>query len=110
MPDATLYPIAPPPTSATDIAKQLAMYSQMAYRQLLDNYTRSYNLVWHNPTFTPDQVVAALGTSAVKLFTLSALTAQLLAAAGATAIPLTMPAGWNYQAHDDGSVALTPAA
>ena len=80
------------------------------FTQMAAIYQRSYNLVWANPATTPDKVVAAMGTQAQKVFALSAALAAFLVTAGATAIPTTMPAGWNFVANADGSVTLTPAS
>lgn len=90
-------------------ANQIKVNGNNMYSMLLQQYLNNYNLVWNNKTASPDKIVAALGTEAVKTFTLSAALAQFLVLAGAVNIPLSMPSNWNYTAHQDGSVTLTGA-
>ena len=100
-------PVIPPEII---IASRITNDALWTLNTLKANYLQSYNSVWNNPDATPDKIVAAFGTSAVELFTISAATAQLLYACGITDIPLTMPSGWNFQANQDGSITLTPAS
>ncbi len=95
------------PTPDVAAATQVKVAGNQLFQMMLRSYQGSYNLVWTNPNATPDKIVTAMGTDAVKLFTLSAALAQLLTSAGATGIPLTMPAGWTFTANDDGSATLT---
>ena len=81
---------------------------------LKSNYINNYNLVWNNPTVTPDKIVASFGTDGQQLFQISAATAQLLTLCGVTGISTTMPTykadgvtPWNYVANADGSVTLS---
>jgi hypothetical protein len=99
-----------PPTIAPATAAVTTLRTNITntYNTLLQSYLQGYNLVWRNPKATPDLVVAAMGVDAVQLFEVSALTAQLLTALGAT-VPLTMPTGWIFVANTDGSVTLTKA-
>lgn len=99
-------PIIPTPTTAQQVADSVLSSSDDLYTQMLETYTANYAAVWLNPH--PDQVVAAMGTNAAKLFKLSAALGAYLAAAGAQ-VPLTMPKGWNYEEDTDGTVVLTPA-
>ncbi len=103
---ATPFSVASPTPDAA-AATQVKVAGNQLFQMMLRTYVSSYNQVWNNPLATPPQIVAAMGTDAVKLFTLSAVLAQLLTTAGATGIPLTMPTGWSFVPNDDGSVTLT---
>jgi hypothetical protein len=87
------------------IANQVKTQGNMLFKQMVFQYTKSYNDVWSNPLATPDKIVKELGTDAVKVFTLSAGLAAYLNAAGAS-VPAAMPTGWTYTANPDGSVTL----
>lgn len=106
-------PVVTPMPVAQTAANMLLSAGNQLYQQMLRQYISSYNRVWHNPLATPDAIVAAMGTNANFLFTLSAGMAAYLVSAGAVdsdgipTIPVTMPSGWNYQANPDGSVTLT---
>ena len=95
----------------TPEAQAAATIRQVAtelYNAILPKYKMCYNLVWNNPRATPGKVLAQLGTDAGELFAVSAATAQLLVAAGATGIPTTLPASWSFAVNADGSVTLAP--
>jgi hypothetical protein len=95
------------PTPDVAAATQVKVAGNQLFQMMLRSYQSNYNLVWANPNATPDTIVAAMGTDAVKLFALSAALAQLLTSAGAAGIPLTMPAGWTFAPNADGSATLT---
>ena len=94
------------PTQAQSTATQIKNSSNSLYQEIVKNYVANYNLVWNNPRLEANVIIDAMGTEAVKLFTLSGALGQILAAAGATDIPLTMPTNWTFEAHQDGSVTV----
>jgi hypothetical protein len=100
----------PPSDPAAAAAGQIIQSANFLWNLLTQRYVAAYNVLWNNPRATPQQVVAALGTQAVLIFTRSAELAAFLAGAGVTGIPLTVPAGWSYTANPDGSITLTPPA
>jgi len=100
------------PVSATpDVvaANKVKQSSNTLYQILLREYTENYNTVWHNRQASPIAVVAAMGTEAVKLFTLSAELAAVLAAAGAN-VPTSIPDDYQYVADQDGSIVVSRKA
>ena len=95
------------PAADVAAANQIKQAGNLLFQSMVRTYIGNFRQVWNNPLVTPPQIVAAMGADAVKLFTLSAGLAQLLAAAGATDIPMTMPTGWSFAANPDGSATLT---
>lgn len=51
---------------------------QMSFSQVLNMYARGVDQVWDNPRFTPAEIVTALGTDAVEVFTLHGALGNLL--------------------------------
>ena len=95
------------PTPAQSISNRVKMEGNALHAKVLKTYVDNYNAVWNTPNVSPIDVVAAMGTEAVKVFTLSAALRDLLVASGATGFPLAMPETYNFQANPDGSVTLT---
>ena len=58
------------PTPDVAAATQVKVAGNQLFQMMLRSYQGSYNLVWTNPNATPDKIVTAMGTDAVKLFTL----------------------------------------
>lgn len=94
---------------AQQAANQVIVNGNQLYDFLISQYVATYNLVWNDPN--PDQVVAAMGTNAVKIFTASAAIAVCLVSLGAS-VPTTTPqdsagnAKWLVTANPDGSMSL----
>jgi hypothetical protein len=106
------------PTPTVDPAVQTVQAIKTAiasqFQPILTTYLQNYNAVWRNPKVAPNLVVAQMGVDAQQLFTVAAMTAQLLVALGCNSpgypvVPTTMPTGWNFVANPDGSVTLTKA-
>jgi hypothetical protein len=75
---------------------------------LVQVFRKNFNLVWNNPLATPDNVVAALGTNAAKIFMASAgLAAYLNALDPTLKLAEAMPSTWTFHANEDGSATLT---
>jgi hypothetical protein len=106
---SNLFPV-PQPTADVVAATRIVSSANQLNKAMTANYVSSYNAVWHNPTATPEQVVAALGTNAAKVFQLSVALCTLLVQAGATDIPTSVPTGWTYVVNADGTVVLTAPA
>ena len=108
-----------PVDALTAYANSIASGPLSLARQLITGRRAAYNMVWHNPRFTPAQIAAALGTRAAGVFTadagLVAYLTPLLAAAGyttdqiAAALP-GVPAQWTTAWNPDGSVTITAKA
>jgi hypothetical protein len=79
------------------------------YKRTLMEFRRLGQDVWANRQYTPQEVIAAYGTSAVELFQLSGAMQTLLEHVTGQSVPV-MPEGWTYEAHADGSITLTPPA
>lgn len=107
-------PIGPPAQPpAVQAAGQVIQSGNQLYQQLIRQYLNAYNQVWNNPSASPAAIIAAMGTQAVKVFTLSSSLAQFLVNAGAVdtdgvpVIPVTIPPGWGVTFNNDGSATCT---
>ena len=69
------------------------------------SFVKSYSLTWSNKDATPEEVVSAMGNQAAKMFTLSAMIAQVLIAAGVPVAP-GCPNGWSATLNADGTVTV----
>ena len=100
-------PFNPQPTVPEQAAaQQVKLTGNQLYQGMLNSYIQAYNLVWANKTASPDKIIAAMGTDAVKIFTLSAGMAVYLNSAGAN-VPTTSPANWTVVFNIDGTASAT---
>lgn len=99
-----LITIDPPADQSVLAANQIRKIAQDIFEFLLPKYVLAYNTYWKNPRATPVQISAQLGTDAAELFVLSGQLATLLATAGATGIPLTVPPGYTVTVNADKTV------
>ena len=74
--------------SVQDAANQVKGITTNIYRQLKQQHTMAFNLIWNNSTYTPQEIVSAFGTDAAALFTLSYQLQQILAGADPTYVIL----------------------
>ena len=100
----TFQPTTIPPTP-TQIANQIISQAAQLQNLLTTKYTNIYNLVWNNPKATPTDIVNALGTQAVSVFTASADLAAYLIGLGAN-VPTTVPSGVTATYNNDGTVTI----
>ena len=80
---------------------------------LLGSAKMGWQLLWNNPSATPQQILDKLGTNAKLIFQLSDLNWQTLAAvaqiAGTTPPIINgVPATYTYVINADGTITLTP--
>lgn len=70
------------------VATQISATATSLLNQMIANYRLLFGLVWKHPKLTPQQVLDAIGTDAVQLFTLGALLqATILEASPQTILP-----------------------
>ncbi len=102
------------PTPAENIANNLTRNMEMSLRQRIMFRQQSWRSVWENTLATPDEILAALGTNAVKVLTASTIDAEwfvsLAAAMGISVNTIIDPkflaikAGWTLTPNNDGTV------
>jgi hypothetical protein len=95
--------------SPSDKAAAIIAAKDQLLTFLLAAYHWNYNLVWNDPH--PDQVVTAMGTSAVDVFHATHYLIVLLNSTGA-GLPTEFPnkpdgTAWDYVENLDGSISLT---
>ena len=95
-----------PVASDARVANQLIGSANQLTQTMLNAYLSGYNQMWNNTNATPDKIVAALGTNAVKLFTAADALATFLVAEGVTGLSTGIPIGWTFTANADGSATV----
>jgi hypothetical protein len=95
--------------TAADLPGKLASMALETVGYMVARYNGMMGQIWANGTLTPHEAVAALGTSAVSLFTKAgALKALIVSQAPAMASQLApVPEGWAFAPNADGTVSLT---
>lgn len=96
-------------------AQQILRQARSLFQLILTHHKQGYRMVWNNPRATPEEVIAALGTDAVEVFSLSSQLGTLLAAAVGNdmkkivehGIPTGVPEGYSYKANEDGTITLS---
>lgn len=101
-------PIVTPPTpdAALDVALRLDRLRTDGLRQLKENTVVSFNAFWFNPDVTPAQILAKLGTNAVRAFEDHAATVAFLLARGVEMQPSEYTPPVAYTAHEDGTITM----
>lgn len=94
-----------PVARAEQVARKLRLDLNVFADSVVKQYKACYDAIWQDED--PAAVVAAMGTDAVKMFSLSIAIGQVLEAAGITEITTSVPAGYSWQANPDGSVTIT---
>lgn len=107
-----------PPTPAEQAAVSLTRGMDMELARRKMYRMQNWRLVWENPKATPQAILNALGTDAVKVLTASTVDAGWFTSlATALGVPvstfidpkyLTVKAGWDVTPNQDGSVTVTP--
>ncbi len=118
--DVELLAVPKPParTAGDDIADEMARDINGELTRRVEAHKRLWQVLWHNPSATPDEICAGLGTRAAALFRASALNlkqlGEIAALAGKTLADLGLA---DYATpprqptlHDDGTVTLAPPA
>lgn len=90
--------------TVNDVVNQIKSGNMQIYRFLKMQHTQSFNNVWNNPTYTPQEIVDAFGTDAATLFTLSWQIQQILQAADPGYVMLIPPV--PVVINPDGTVTL----
>lgn len=98
-------------TPQQQLVQQLQQICTQCHSVLVNARKRGTQLVWQNPTFTPAQAFAALGTDAAALVQFNDLVAQLLVLAG-DVVESPVPEGTTLVCNQNGTVTLasTPSA
>lgn len=105
-------PFQPPVqlTPAQQAANTVVQIISQTFQIRVQNFKRASSAVWNNPNATPMDVVAAMGTQAVAIFTASGQEATLLNMfLPSLNLPTTIPAGFAFVSNPDGSAVLTKA-
>lgn len=107
-------------TPAAQVASRLTSGMDMELRRRVMFRIQGWQSVWENPKCTPTEVLAALGTDAVKVLTASSVDSTWFTnLATATGKPiadfidpkyLSAKAGWTVSPHQDGSATATYTA
>jgi hypothetical protein len=100
------------PSPAQVAAQQVQSLSLAGFRNLQQFGQQGFNLIWNNPSATPQEVFAALGTNAAAVLQLATLNNSTIASAatigGATAPNMpSIPSGWTVTPNTDGTVTVT---
>ncbi len=85
------------PSPAQVAAQQVQSLSLAGFRNLQQFGQQGFNLIWNNPSATPQEVFAALGTNA---------SAATIGGATAPNMP-SIPSGWTVTPNTDGTVTVT---
>jgi hypothetical protein len=90
----------------SDYVDSVVYQNTRLYTTLNRSYLQMFNMVWHSPKFTPQQVFDQFGENAGKFCRLSAQIQALLSAANPSYVPPTRPA--NIVINSDGTVTVVP--
>lgn len=63
-----------------------------------------FNTVWHDPNYSPEQIITAMGTDASALFVVAAQLQQLAAQVDPTYVVLAPPDNYSVTLNQDGTV------
>ncbi len=87
--------------------KNMKLRSNTLLKQLVDKYKADFDWVWDNVNVTPTDALAAMGTSAVEVFTLAGQTAAFINTVAPGTLSseyLSPPQAVTF--HEDGTVTL----
>lgn len=94
-------------TPAQNVANGLFNDANSFLNTLIVFYKKNYNVVWNNPRVSPSDVVSAMGTQALGVFTHTAGLASYINSLQSGAVPSSYPANWNVAFGGDGSATAT---
>lgn len=77
----------------------------MSFESLVDTFTTLFNMVWDNPTLTPQQVFDAFGANASQLFVISSTIKTAVNTITPGTLNQTPPTA--YTINNDGTVTVT---
>lgn len=100
-------PVIPQSTDhATIAAMQIKAAAVAAYTHLLNVFSTEARRFWRNPSATPAEIAAALGTDGVEVFRLHGAIGQLLASIDPAAIADAAAMVGEFSYGEDGSVTI----
>jgi hypothetical protein len=95
---------ATPIDPATAAANAITAMSRRTFRDCAAAHRRLFDLFWNNPRATPQEIAAALGTSALALFTAHAALGAAIEAAVPGTVTYAPPRA--YTVNPDGSLTV----
>lgn len=95
--------IPTPATAEVEVAR-IKNTTTNVYRLMEAHHKQAFRLVWENPNFTPQEILASFGTDAVALFQLSYSLQQILKTANPD-YNLLIP-DHNVTFNEDGTVTV----
>jgi hypothetical protein len=111
--------VPPPPAPPIEsVASDFLESINSAVGMVSKVHRNSWDTFWHNPTYTPEQLSAALGTRAKRVFEASAANISFLSTletlgnhpAGAILTPEYSTPPRAFTINDDGTVTITPVS
>ena len=100
-------PVIPQSTDhATIAATQIKASAVAAYTHLVNVFSTEARRFWQNPTATPAEIAAALGTDGVEVFRLHGAIGQLLASIDPAAIADAAAMVGQFTYGEDGRVTI----
>jgi hypothetical protein len=94
----------PTPPTLAETVKRVKFKSKGLHTKMNDLHAEIFRDVWHNPNFTPAQIIGEFGTNAKLLFEVSSLIQTCLARTDEKYQPLTPTSPVTL--NDDGTVTL----
>ena len=100
-------PPAPTKPAIADLVAKQKKDATVGYTQMKFMQRNSYNQIWHNPWYKPQDFFDAYGTDACKLFQANDGMNTALAASDSTFVPLAVPDGYTVTLNNDCTVVAT---
>lgn len=95
-----------PVSEAQKIATKLKQDAYSNFQRLVSSYENGLYMFWRHPRATPQEIAEALGTSAVEVFTLHAITRQIILTAKPDQVLSSVDDFGTYQVNADGSLTI----
>lgn len=93
-----------------DVVEQLKVVNYSEFERRKAFVTDTFNMVWNNSRFTPIEIIEAMGTDAIAMFTNHGneqiALATLAGQNGLTYTPLAIPQGYALTPNQDGSISV----
>jgi hypothetical protein len=93
-----------PPSAADSVAQQLIFETKQTFARMARAFNNGTQAFWANPSATPAEIAASLGTNAVEMFTLHYQLSTLLNAIDPTSIAESLALIGTFTMNQDGSV------
>ena len=98
------------PQTASVVVAGIKRVNYQEFARRASFVKQTYDMVWNNKQFTPEQIITAMGTDAVALFTNHGneqiALATLAQQNGITYTPLAVPANYTLTPQQDGSIVV----